>query len=122
MSFSPPGPHASAYGSSTVFAFVHTPLLLKFPALCVSHTKKPPTHSLCSEASAVSSGDKTASVRVEAEAARAWAPRRDGAEVRDCISGLRGIEHRLGFGDVCLISCHPGCRPQVSTWVVPNKH
>lgn len=42
MSFSPPGPHASAYGSGTVFASMHTPLLLEFPALCVSHTKKPP--------------------------------------------------------------------------------
>lgn len=44
MSFSPPGPHASAYGSGTVFAFMHIPLLLKIPALCISHTEKPPTH------------------------------------------------------------------------------
>lgn len=121
MSFRPPGLHAGAYGSSTVFAFVHTPLLLKFPALCVSHTKKP--HPLlCSVASAVSSRDKTVSVRREAEAASAWAPRRESCRSQCCTSGLRGREHRWEMGDVCMISCHPGGGPQESTWAVPNKH
>lgn len=82
MSFSPPGPHTSAYGSGTVFASMHTPLLLKFPALCVSHTEKPPTHFLCSEASAMSSGYKTVSVRGGTGAARDWASRRE-----SCRSG-----------------------------------
>lgn len=58
MSFSLPGPHASAFGSGTVSAFMHTPPLLEFPALRVSQTEKPPTHSLCSEALAVSSRNK----------------------------------------------------------------
>lgn len=65
MSFSLLG-SMPAPGSSTVFAFVHTPLLLKFPALCFSHQEPHPL--LCSVASAASSRDKMVSVRGEAGA------------------------------------------------------
>lgn len=76
MSFRPPGPHTSAYGSGTVLLSCTHHCCSEFPALCVSHTEKPPP-APSSEASAVSSGDRTISVRGETEAARAWAPGRE---------------------------------------------
>lgn len=80
MSFSPPGPHTSAYGSGTVFASC-TPPLLEFPALRVSHTENPHPLPLQRGLGCVQ-WEQTVSVRGGTEAARAQAPRRE-----SCRSG-----------------------------------
>lgn len=83
---------------------MHTPLLLEFPALCPPHGEPPPpTHSLCSEASAVSSKDKTVSEIGEIEAAQAWALGESGRGGRLYVR-LPRKRAQDGVGDLCLHS------------------
>lgn len=96
MSFSPPGllPALMVAALSSLSCTRHCcSSFLHYVFL----TPRNPHPLLCSVASAVSSGDKAVSVRGEAEAARAWAPRRESCRSQCCISGLRGSEHRYGW-------------------------
>lgn len=81
MSFSPLGPRAGTVVAALSLLHAHTTAARVSCTICVSHTEKPPTHALCSEASAASTGDETVPMREETETSRLSLPGERVAEV-----------------------------------------